>query len=180
MLETIVFGKRAGRAAAQYCLHVALGDFPREALRGEESRLRRLLGGNGGEKVPALRREVQETMTEHLGLFREVKAMRRAEQKIQELKERHSEVSVGDKSRVFNTALAAALELGWVLDLAEVIIAGALPRRESRGAHFRTDYPQRDDERWLKHTLATYSDQGPSLDYAGVKITLFEPMERVY
>jgi succinate dehydrogenase / fumarate reductase flavoprotein subunit len=180
LLETIVFGKRAGRAAAEYCLDAPIREFPQEALRAEESRLRGLLAGKGGEKAAVLRREAQETMTEYIGLFREEKGMRYAEQRIRELKERYREVSLQDKSRVFNTALTATLELGWLLDLAEVIIAGAMARQESRGAHFRTDYPQRDDERWLRHTLARHTEQGPRLDYAEVKIRLFEPRERVY
>jgi succinate dehydrogenase/fumarate reductase flavoprotein subunit len=113
-------------------------------------------------------------------MFRNEEGLKTAVAKIAELKERYKRVGVHDRSRVFNTSLLFHLELGNMLDLAEAMAFAPLHRKESRGAQFRVDYPQRDDEEWLKHVLVRYTPEGPSLDYSPVTITRWQPERRVY
>jgi succinate dehydrogenase / fumarate reductase flavoprotein subunit len=119
-------------------------------------------------------------MNEYLGVFREEQGMQRALETIKELKQRYQSVPVENKGRVFNTDLVFALELGFMLDCAESIAAGALERKESRGAHSRTDYTSRDDENWLKHILTVPSEDGPQVSHLPVVITQWTPEERKY
>ena len=123
---------------------------------------------------------MQAAMNEHFHIFRYEAQMVEGLKKIQTLRERLAGISISDTSLVFNTALCEAIELGGMLDLAEVIAKGALARTESRGAHARTDYKERDDTNWLKHTVATYSPDGSQLSYVPVTMGKFQPMERVY
>jgi succinate dehydrogenase / fumarate reductase flavoprotein subunit len=119
-------------------------------------------------------------MMDNVGVFRERRTLKDAVKAVGELKERHRNISIEDKGGTFNTELLAALELGYLLDLAEATAVSAEARTESRGAHSREDYPERDDENWLKHTLATLSDGKIELTYKPVDITRFEPKPRVY
>src|SRR5690606_36070521 len=160
LLDINVFGKRAGVAAAEYSAAVDLlepagpdgGEGVPDAAVGE---LRdRLLAGSGGERVATLRRELQESMDAGAQVFRTAESLTRTLETIRELKARYAVVTVHDKSRTFNTDLMEAVELGFLLDLAEVVVVGALAREESRGGHFREDFPQRDDANFLKHTMA--------------------------
>ena len=180
LLETVVFGKRAGAVAAEYALKKSFNEFPKNALLEEEKKIAMLLNRKEGERVSSIKNEMQEIMDRNVGIFREKKSLKKAQQKIRELKERYKSLFIEDKGRVFNTELISALELGCMLDLAEVIVAGALAREESRGSHFRTDYPKRDDENWLKHTLVYYTKDGLALNYINVTITKFKPKERTY
>jgi succinate dehydrogenase / fumarate reductase flavoprotein subunit len=180
LLETVVFGKIAGTSAARYAREHDYAAFPANAVETQERRRRELFGGRGGEKVAELRDAMQAAMNEHFHIFRYEKQMAEGLKKIQDLRRRYMDVSIADTSLVFNTALCEAFELGGMLDLAEVIAMGALARTESRGAHARTDYPDRDDASWLKHTVATYTPEGPRLSYEPVTMGKFQPMERVY
>jgi len=119
-------------------------------------------------------------MGSHVGVFRYKEKLQEADQAIRQLKNRYQDVSIQDKGKVFNTELIAALELGSILDLAEVIVKGALGREESRGAHFRKDFPKRNDQEWLKHTLAYYREEGVHLEYSPVTLTKYPPKERTY
>jgi succinate dehydrogenase/fumarate reductase flavoprotein subunit len=119
-------------------------------------------------------------MSAKLGVFRIEKEMAEAVDKVRELKERYRSLGVQDKGRVFNFDLANYLELGFLLDCAECIAAGALARRESRGAHSRRDFPERDDESWLKHTLCHHTPDGPRLEYSPVTVTRWQPERRAY
>jgi succinate dehydrogenase / fumarate reductase flavoprotein subunit len=130
--------------------------------------------------VSDIRREMQEVMMAEVGVFRTEEGMEKAVKKVRELKEQYKEVRVEDQGKVFNTDLYEAWELGCLLDVAEVTAVSALERKESRGAHAREDYPKRLDDEWLKHTLATLKPDGVELKYKPVKITRFEPKERVY
>jgi succinate dehydrogenase / fumarate reductase flavoprotein subunit len=131
--------------------------------------------------VAAIRHEMGVTMHRHLGVFRDEEGMEVAQATISKLRERWTHVTVTDKGHVFNTGLIGALELGFMLDCAETIIKGALSRKESRGAHFRTDYLERDDEQWLKHILLYDTPNGsPRVEYLPVCITQWEPQTRVY
>jgi succinate dehydrogenase / fumarate reductase flavoprotein subunit len=130
--------------------------------------------------VAGIRRELQQVMMDDIGVFRVEEQMQTAVTKIHSLQERYRHVSLDDKGKKFNTELLEALELGYLLDLAEVTAESALARTESRGAHSREDYPQRDDENWLKHTLAYRTDRGIELKHKPVSITRFQPKPRTY
>jgi succinate dehydrogenase / fumarate reductase flavoprotein subunit len=154
---------------------------PKEAtLRDEEARIFNRFGSDGKESSFALRRELQKTMDSQVSVFRTGSDLEAALSKIKELKQRVSDIRVRDRGHVYNTDLLSGLEAANLLDLAEVIVAGALARTESRGAHSRRDFTKRDDVNWLKHTLAYYTPTGPRLDYSPVTITMWQPVERKY
>jgi len=184
LLETVVFGKIAGAKAAEYILgkeKAGQGAAAVEASTQQQGeRVEQLLASEGRESPAQIRAELKETMIEKVGIFREEQAMRQALEKILELKGRYSRLGLSHKGRKFNLDLARALELGCKLDLAEVIAAGAIARTESRGSHYRLDFPKRDDEHWLKHTLAQYTPDGPSFSYADVALPRFPLEERKY
>jgi succinate dehydrogenase/fumarate reductase flavoprotein subunit len=133
-----------------------------------------------GERMADLRVEMGVAMNSGVGVFRDKEGIAAALAKVRELKERWKTVPVGNKGGVFNMELLSVIELGFMLDLAEVIALGALNREESRGAHSRRDFPERDDQSWLKHTLAYHAADGPKLDYGPVTITRWQPERRVY
>jgi succinate dehydrogenase / fumarate reductase flavoprotein subunit len=135
----------------------------------------RLLSNEGPDRAWQLREELGQTMNRNLGIFRTEQSMRDAMSRIRELKSRAPQVLVQDKGLVFNTDLIQALELDCLTDIAETIVSGALAREESRGAHYRGDFPKRDDAGWLKHTLAHRSPDGPVLSYSPVTVTRFIP-----
>ncbi|HEX9741480.1 MAG TPA: FAD-binding protein [Nitrospiraceae bacterium] len=175
LLETIVFGRRAGRQAAEYIATVKPRALPNEALRQEEARLRRLLDNHGPERAWQVRDALGTVLSTNLGIFRTKSSMTEALQQVRELRTRADQVRLEDKGMVFNTDLVQALELSCLVDIAETIVAGALAREESRGAHYRSDFPERDDTKWLRHTLAVQTAEGPQLSYAPVTITQFQP-----
>jgi len=180
LVDIVVFGRRAGVHMAQ---HIASSDFlplPADAGGPIRAEIEHFLNHTGNESVADIRRELQQVMMDKVGVFREEKLMHEAVDKVRELKERYRHVALQDKGKVFNTELLAALELGYLLDLAEVTAASALARRESRGAHSREDYPERDDANWLVHTLAYQTANGVELKYKPVSITRFEPKPRTY
>ena len=184
LTELLVFGARAGRAAARF----AGGQpEPTTALMAqavdEERRLHRdfLAGSGGTERVAPIRKAMQEAMETGAGIYRDEEGLGEAAEKVQRLKERFRRVGLDDTSRTFNTELISALELSNLLDLAEVILSSAEARRESRGAHQRTDYPDRDDDEFLAHTMAYRSEVGtPRIEFEPVTITQWPPGERVY
>ncbi len=175
LLETIVFGRRAGVRAAEFVGTVSPRTPSETSLRNEQERITRLMNHMGRERAWQLRDELGQIMAQNLGIFRTQKSMREAAEKVRELKARAMHLSLQDKGKVFNSELIQSLELFSLLDLAETIVAGALARQESRGAHYRSDFPQRDDVNWLKHTLAYRTPDGPRLEYAPVAITRFPP-----
>ncbi len=179
--ECLVWGKIAGGNAAKYAQQrKTFTPIPEAASKAEEIRIFRRFSSNGKESAYALRRELQRTMDKNVGVFRTAEGLNTALARIQELKQCLSHMKVADQSRIYNTDLLAALEVENLVDLAEVIVAGASARTESRGAHSRRDFPQRDDINWLKHTLAYYTPAGPRLEYIPVKVTLWQPVERKY
>jgi succinate dehydrogenase/fumarate reductase flavoprotein subunit len=180
LLETVVFGRIAGQSAAAYAREHPFVAFPGSALQEQEDRRAALFNSTGKESVATLRDAMQAVMNEHFHIFREEKQMAAGLAKVKDLRERFKNVRINDHSMVFNTALTEAFELDAMLDLAEIIAAGALARKESRGAHARTDYKDRDDTNWLKHTVAAYTPDGPAISYAPVTLGKFQPMERVY
>ena len=180
LLDLIVFGKHAGINAAAYARGASFQPLPDDAAEFAREQLERLRAANGSEKVADISREMKAVMFDHVGVFRTQEGMEDALQRLRELKERYRHIRVQDRGKIFNMDLLNAWELGNLLDLAEVTTASALARTESRGAHAREDYPQRDDANWLKHTLAWLDAQGVRLHYKPVTITRYQPKERTY
>jgi succinate dehydrogenase / fumarate reductase flavoprotein subunit len=175
LLETIVFGRRAGIRAAGYVETATSRPVPGNALAAETMRVQRLLSNEGPFRAWQLREDLGKVMNRNLGIFRTEQSMREALNQIRELKSRSPHVLVQDKGTVFNTDLIQALELDSLMEIADTIVTGALAREESRGAHYRGDFPKRDDTTWLKHTLAHRAADGPVLSYSPVTVTKFVP-----
>jgi len=181
LLETIVFGRRAGAAAAEYAGSVPPVNISDALVSRDEDRIKAILEcPYSGQTVAHIRMEMGQTMNQHVGMFRTEEGLQTALAKLTELKEHYKRVRVQDKGRVFNTSLLFHLELGDMLDLAEAMTVAALHRTESRGSHTRRDFPERDDENWLKHILVRHTPEGPSLDYFPVTITRWQPEKRAY
>jgi succinate dehydrogenase / fumarate reductase flavoprotein subunit len=179
--ECLVFGAIAGKRAVTFCENKQFKRIPSKVYENEEKRLfDELLGKEGDESVGQIKKEMQTTMDGKVGVFRNEKDLLNALKKIKELKMRFNQIQIVDKGRQFNTDMISAIELSFMLDLAEVITMGALKRTESRGGHFREDYPERDDKNWLRHSLAYYSTDGPTFSYKPVTITKWQPVERKY
>jgi len=185
LLDASLFGRRAGAAMAEAILGgTTAGSVGGDPLPVTTARLRALFEGPGTESVAALADALKTAMTEDCGVFRDGAGLVRAGQVAADLRRRFGRTKVRDRSRVFNTDLTEALELENLLLFSQVIVAGAQARTESRGAHYRTDFPKRDDESWLKHTLAFRQgeDEPPRLEYRPVRIDWerYPPQERTY
>jgi fumarate reductase flavoprotein subunit len=182
--ECLVFGARAGKAAAQFAVeHSAPNGSVLAQARDERERLEtHFLHKTGGkERMATIRNEMQETVEKSAGIYREERLLREAGDKLGELQQRFENIALDDRSHTFNTELQSALELGFMLDVAESIVQSAVSRRESRGAHQRTDYSARDDQNFLAHSLLFRNPDGTArVEYAPVKITRWPPGERVY
>ncbi|AIS00134.1 succinate dehydrogenase flavoprotein subunit [Streptomyces glaucescens] len=185
LLDINVFGKRAGIAAAEYSQKADFVELPENPEAFVVEQIERLRSSTGNERVAELRRELQETMDANVMVFRTEQTIKTAVEKIAELRERYKNVAIQDKGKRFNTDLLEAIELGNLLDLAEVMAVSALARKESRGGHYREDYPNRDDVNFMRHTMA-YREVGADgsetvrLDYKPVVQTRYQPMERKY
>ena len=180
LLDIVVFGRECGKRAAEYAAHADRLPLPADPEGRVREQLDRLRSASGSEKVASVRKELQQVMFEQVGVFRSQDGMSEAVDKIGRMKDRYREVRLDDRGKVFNTDLLEAWELGCLLDIAEVTAVSALNRTESRGAHAREDYRERDDQRWLKHSLA-YLDGGKiSLRYKPVTITKWQPQARTY
>jgi succinate dehydrogenase/fumarate reductase flavoprotein subunit len=183
LMETITFGRRAGQAAAEYALGAPTGNGHLEAARADaESWVTDLLSVEEGERPWQIRDELGVSMLENFGVFRRPEKMDRQVEIIAALRERFDRgVVIEDKGEVFNSDLTQAIELGYLLDLAACMLQAGVARKESRGAHSRPyDFPDRDDEQFLKHSITHWRDGGPELSYAEVRMTQWEPMERKY
>ncbi len=181
LLDINVFGRRAGIAAAEYALGADYVEVPENPTETVETLLNTMLNGDGTERVAPIRKAMQETMDMNAQVYRNDETLTQALNDVRELKKRYANVSIQDKGKRYNTDLLEAIELGFLLDLAEVSVVGALARKESRGAHAREDYKTRDDVNFMKHTMAYKDDEvGVRLDYKPVVQTRYEPMERKY
>jgi succinate dehydrogenase flavoprotein subunit len=183
--ELLVFGARAGRAAADFVAGEARGTWSAAAAQGEDERRRLerdLLGrDDGGERIATIRGQMQDAMEQGAGIYRSADTMAKCADHLRELQDRLPNAALEDHSSTFNTELVAALELGLMLDVAECIVHSARLREESRGAHQRTDFPGRDDERFLAHSLIYRNADGSlRVEYPPVTITRWPPGERVY
>ena len=175
LLETIVFGRRAGTRAAESIRDCHLPPVPDAILQSETQRVKVLLINPGPERAWQIRDDLGKTMSLNLGIFRTKQSMQEAMDAIQALKLRAQHMCIQDKGRIFNTDLIQALELQCLLEIADTIVVSALGREESRGAHYRADFPARNDNGWLRHTLNHRHADGPHLTYAPVTITRFPP-----
>jgi fumarate reductase flavoprotein subunit len=182
--ECLVFGARSGRQAAEDTLGASQTDErPVERLaQAEQARLvaTYLEKERGRERISAIRRELQVAMERGAGVFRTEESLKEAVEEVRGLRERYRDMALDDRDRAFNTELVAALELENMLDVAETVVRSGLERRESRGSHTRRDHPDRDDERFLKHSLAFTAPEGPRIEYGDVSITRWPPAERKY
>ncbi|MFD0316879.1 succinate dehydrogenase flavoprotein subunit [Streptomyces flavalbus] len=185
LLDINVFGRRAGIAAAEYSQKADFVELPENPAEFVQAQVENLRNSTGTERVATLRKELQETMDANVMVFRTEQTIKTAVEKIAELRERYKNVAIQDKGKRFNTDLLEAIELGNLLDLAEVMAVSALARKESRGGHYREDYPNRDDVNFMRHTMA-YREVGADgsetvrLDYKPVVQTRYQPMERKY
>jgi succinate dehydrogenase / fumarate reductase flavoprotein subunit len=181
LMETITYGKRAGRHAAEWALSHTTVTVPDTAISDAEREVRELLDRDEGERPWKIRDELASTMHENFGVFRREEQMQKQGQIVASLRERYEHVVVEDKGNLFNSDLTQALELGFLLELADCMVVSGIARKESRGAHARPhDYPERDDENYLKHTIVTWRDGRPVLGWKPVTITKWQPQERTY
>jgi succinate dehydrogenase / fumarate reductase flavoprotein subunit len=191
LLDINVFGKRAGIHAAEYAKTADYVELPENPAAFTQSLLDTLRTSSGTERVAHIRRDLQETMDANMQVFRTQESLETVLRDIEKLEERYRNISVGDKGKRFNLDLLEAVELGFLLEIAKVMTVGALHRKESRGGHYREDYPDRDDANFMKHSMA-YLDTsvtagssaegvaGIRLDTKPVVFTRYEPMERKY
>ena len=185
LLDINVFGRRAGIAAAEYANSVKHVELPNDSQGQTITMVEMLRSSNGTERVAPLRKELQETMDMNAQVYRTEVTLKQALNDVHALRERYKNVSIQDKGTRYNTDLLEAIELGFLLDLAEVLVVSALERKESRGGHAREDYPHRDDVNFMRHTMASRKvnaegEEFVSLEYKPVSMTRYEPMERKY
>ena len=181
LLETVVFGRRSGVAASEHAKSIDNAKLSEKVASADEERINAILTQDKDGELPAqMRLDLGSLMHQNVGVFRNEEGLTEARGKIAKLKERYTKVAAQDKGRVFNTNLLFILELGFMLDCAEAIVVSALDRRESRGAHTRLDFPERNDENWLKHVLVYYQPEEPRIDYIPVTITRWKPEVRTY
>jgi succinate dehydrogenase / fumarate reductase flavoprotein subunit len=180
LVDLLVFGRRAGRGMAEYCRTAIAPAVAADAHEPVQAELEALRTRRGGESPARIRSELATAMMDDCGVFRTGEGLRRLVPVVRDLRARYARARVQDAGRIFNTDLLEAREVGYLLDCAEATVASALARTESRGAHFREDYPERDDGRWLSHTLAYRAEGDPRLSERPVTITRFAPKPRTY
>jgi succinate dehydrogenase / fumarate reductase flavoprotein subunit len=180
-VDILVFGRRAGRDMIRYLREAERVRLRRNPDSDAREQMEQLLRSEGKEKVAVLRQELAENMMEYCGIFRDEAGLRKMLGILGDLRERYRRIRLDDRGRIFNQDLLEAWELGCLLDVAEATVRSALHRTESRGAHMREDYPKRDDENWLKHTLLYRKPDGTfEFRYKPVVITRFQPQARTY
>ena len=180
LLEAIVLGRRVGYVASHYVKESRLAEFPETILASSAREIADIMNRTSGERVASIRDDLASVMTMYVSVFRDKNRLDAALTEIIKLKERYKNVYIEDKGEIFNTELIAALELGHLLAIAECIVIAAINRSESRGAHYRLDFPMRDDKNWLKHTILSKEGSSIKLGYKDVTITKYKPMERKY
>jgi succinate dehydrogenase / fumarate reductase flavoprotein subunit len=180
LVDILVFGRRGGRHAAKFIKENDWAPLPAKADEPAKALVSGLKNSHGKERAADIRDALQDEMMDKASVFREATGLTAMREKLSELRARYRQVKIEDQSARYNTELLEVIELGGLLDLAEVLVESALVREESRGAHFREDFPQRDDPHWLKHTLAYKGEKGIEFKYKPVTITKFEPKERSY
>jgi succinate dehydrogenase / fumarate reductase, flavoprotein subunit len=181
LLDTLVFGRRSGKHAVEHARNHRMPDLPRSVVEDEERAIGDIVRREGGgRRVAEIREELGRTMDEYVAVFRDEDGLLKAGEAVQRLKEEAKDAAIDDKGSVFNQDLLGAIELGFMLDNAECVVVAALERKESRGAQFRTDFPERDDDEWLKHIDLSRDGDRPQVTYSEVTLTQWEPEERKY
>jgi succinate dehydrogenase / fumarate reductase flavoprotein subunit len=180
LLDLLVFGRRSGLTMKEEVKRVEHSSIRDDSLKAVEEKIHRLLSHKGHEKMDPIRKRMQAVMVEYGSVFRNEEGLKKGIEEIQSLRDRYQDIEIVNRGKTFNYELMEAIELGHQLDLSEVILFSALRRKESRGAHFREDFPTRADQYYLKHTLVFQTPEGPEVRYKPVKITQFQPEARVY
>jgi len=180
LLDIIVFGRRAGKAMTEFIRDNDFAPLPKDADKAVREKIERITKSTGKESMVELRQKLQDEMMDKCSVFRDEKGLQAVRETVRELKARYQNIHIDDHTRTFNTDLLDAIELGYLLDNAEIMVEGALARKESRGAHYREGHAKRDDANWLKHTFAYKTEKGVKLEYRPVTITKFQPKERKY
>jgi succinate dehydrogenase / fumarate reductase flavoprotein subunit len=181
LLDIVVFGRRGGRSMAEFVQSAPFVEVPAGAADDVRGRIERLKAATGTENVGRIRTKLQEDMMTNASVFRDDASLTTALESVRDLKSQYESISIQDKGEIFNYDLTEALELGYLLDLAESLVVSAKARTESRGAHSREDHTLRDDANWMKHTLAYRNEDGSiRLDYKPVQGGKYIPMERKY
>ncbi|MEY4418552.1 MAG: hypothetical protein RIQ88_990, partial [Actinomycetota bacterium] len=180
LLDINVFGKRSGQYATEYAKQADFVPVPEDAVKETVALIEKMRNSNGSEKIAVIRKELQDTMDKNAQVYRTEESLNEALDKIKELRKRYEHIQVMDKGQRFNTDLLEAIELGFLLDLAEVLAFTSRERRESRGGHFREDFENRDDEKFMVHSMAYKSGDEIRLDWKPVTVTNYPPMERKY
>ena len=181
LLDTLVFGRRSGAHAAAAVKGLPVSEPPRAALRDEERMIDDIVRRDGGgRRVSEIKAELGQTMDKYVAVFRDEDGLHIALEIVRRLKDEAANVAIDDKGSVFNQDVLGALELQFMLDNAECSVVSAIERRESRGAQYRTDYPRRNDDEWLKHINVAPNGDEPDISYSEVTMTQWEPQERTY
>jgi succinate dehydrogenase / fumarate reductase flavoprotein subunit len=182
LLDTLIFGRRSGEHAARRALQMPMPSTPPSKVADVESRIKAIMDRPaGGRRIAAIKDELGETMNTYCAVFRDAEGLATALETVRRLKEEAPKAAIDDRGSVFNQDVIAAIELGYMLDVAEAIVVAAQERKESRGAQARTDFPERNDDEWLKHIDVSVNGDGtPELTYSPVTITKWQPQERTY
>jgi len=182
LLDTLIFGRRSGQHAATRAKQTDLGRTSESALTDTEREIAELIGRDRGKgrRISELRRELGESMDRHVAVFRDEDGIKAALETVKRLQEELPNAYIDDRGTIFNQDVLGAIELGFMLESAECTCVAALHRTESRGAHYRTDFAERNDDEWLKHVDVTLNTDGPEISYSPVTITQWQPMERTY
>jgi succinate dehydrogenase / fumarate reductase flavoprotein subunit len=182
LLDTLIFGRRSGEHAAGRAIHMPMPSTPASRVTDTERNIATIIGREpGGRRIAAIKHELGETMNEHVAVFRDADGLAKAHEIIWGLKEEAPKAAIDDRGRTFNQDVIAAIELDYMLDVAEATVVAAQERKESRGAQFRTDFPARNDDQWLKHVdISVNGAEVPNITYSPVTITRWQPEERTY